>query len=137
MPDTTYQPGTYRKQGGNELVIASGGQLTFEGQGAVTQATSLTTGVTVNAISGIITTVSQTLAAAAEAEFVVTNSKVAVGDVVIVNVASISGGAGGPFIAQVTAVAAGSFTVALTNTHSATAGNSVLILNFLILKCTT
>lgn len=28
MADTTYQPGIYRKQGGNELVITSGGVLT-------------------------------------------------------------------------------------------------------------
>ena len=136
MPDQTYQPGVYRKQGGNELVISSAGQLTTEGQGTVTQITSITTGVTLNAIAGIITTVSQTLAAAAEAEIVVTNNKVAVGDVVVVNVADIAGGAGGPFQATVTAVAAGSFTVAIANTHSATAGNSVLKINFLVLKVT-
>lgn len=33
--DTTYQPGIYRKQGGNELVVTTNGTLTFEGSGAI------------------------------------------------------------------------------------------------------
>lgn len=33
MPDGTYQPYVYRKQGGNELVIASGGTITIESGG--------------------------------------------------------------------------------------------------------
>lgn len=33
MPDSTYQPKVYRKQGGNELVIASGGKGTVESGG--------------------------------------------------------------------------------------------------------
>jgi hypothetical protein len=36
VPDTTYQPKTYRKQGGDELVIASGGSITVEPGGALT-----------------------------------------------------------------------------------------------------
>lgn len=35
MPDSTYQPGVYRKQGGNELVVASGGKITVESGGGV------------------------------------------------------------------------------------------------------
>ena len=34
MPDATYQPKVYRKQGGDELVIASGGKITQEAGGA-------------------------------------------------------------------------------------------------------
>ena len=30
MPDATYMPKVYRKQGGDELVVASGGTVTFE-----------------------------------------------------------------------------------------------------------
>lgn len=52
MADATYQPKTYHKRGGDEFVVADGGQLTFEGQGTVTQATSKSTGVTLNKISG-------------------------------------------------------------------------------------
>lgn len=36
MPDGTYQPKVYRKQGGDELVVASGGTITMEAGGQVT-----------------------------------------------------------------------------------------------------
>lgn len=36
MPDTTYQPKVYRKQGGDEMVVASGGAVTIESGGSIT-----------------------------------------------------------------------------------------------------
>ena len=36
MPDTTYQPKVYRKQGGDEQVVASGGLITIESGGSIT-----------------------------------------------------------------------------------------------------
>lgn len=103
-----------------------------QGQTAVTQATSISTGVTCNAYSGVITTVSQTVAGGAEAEFTVTNNKVAATDVVAVCIKTHT--SAGEFIAAVSAVAAGSFKVRLTNLHASTAGNNVLVLNFVVLK---
>jgi len=41
MADATYQPKTYRKQGGDELVVASGGALTVESGGTLTNAGTL------------------------------------------------------------------------------------------------
>ena len=35
MADATYQPKVYRKQGGDELVVASGGKITVESGGVV------------------------------------------------------------------------------------------------------
>jgi len=35
MPDESYQPKVYRKQGGSELVVASGGKITQEAGGAI------------------------------------------------------------------------------------------------------
>jgi hypothetical protein len=100
-------------------------------QSAVTQATSISTGVTCNAYSGVITTVSQTVAAGAEAEFTVTNSKVAATDVPVVAIKTHT--SAGEFIAAVSAVAAGSFKIRLTNLGAA-AGNNVLVLNFVVVK---
>lgn len=55
MTDGTYQPKVYRKQGGNELVVASGGAITVESGGALTVA-----GVTVDestlALNGLTAT---------------------------------------------------------------------------------
>lgn len=126
----SYTPKVYKKQGGDQLVIASGGKLTHEGQTAVTQATSITTGVTCNAYTGVITTVSQTVAAAAEADFVVTNNKVAATSVVSVCIKTHT--SAGTFIASVAAVAAGQFTIRLTNLHASAAGDNVLVINFLV-----
>lgn len=110
------------------------GVIITQGQTAVTQATSITTGVTCNAYSGVITTVSQTVAAAGEAEFTVTNSKVAATDVVLACIKTHT--SAGSFIVAVSAVAAGSFKLQLTNLHAATAGNNVLVINFIVLKAT-
>lgn len=110
------------------------GVLVTQGQTAVTQATSITTGVTCNAYSGVITTVSQTVAAAGEAEFTVTNSKVAATDVVLACIKTHT--SAGSVIVAVSAVAAGSFKLQLTNLHASTAGNNVLVINFIVLKAT-
>jgi hypothetical protein len=108
------------------------GVLVLQGQTAVTQATSISTGVTCNAYTGVITTVSQTVAAGAEAQFTVTNNKVVATDVV--NVCIKTHTSGGTFIPAVTAVAAGSFQITLTNLHASAAGDNVLILNFAVQK---
>ena len=110
------------------------GVLVTKGQTAVTQGTSITTGVTCNAYSGVITTVSQTVAGGAEAEFTVTNSKVAATDVVVACIKTHT--SAGEFIVGVSAVAAGSFKLRLTNLHASTAGNDVLVINFIVLKAT-
>ena len=102
------------------------------GQTAVTQITSITTGVTCNAYSGVVTTVSQTVAAAGEAEFTVTNSKVAATDVVVACIKTHT--SAGTFAVDVSAVAAGSFNLRLANLHASAAGDDVLVINFMVLK---
>lgn len=132
MADATYTPKVYRKQGGNELVVASGGKIQHEGKAAVTQLTSISTGVTLNALSGEITTVSQTVAAAAEADFVVTNDQVEASDVVVACIKTHT--SAGTFLVTVAAVAAGQFTLRLTNLHASAAGDNVLVISFFVIK---
>lgn len=98
--------------------------------GTVTQGTSITTGVTLNTTTGQITTVSTTLAAAGEAAFVVTNSVVAATSVVVASLASTSS-AGTPFVG-VSAIAAGSFTILITNLHASAALDNTLTINFMV-----
>ena len=98
--------------------------------GTVTQLTSKSTGVTLNKPSGQITTHNASLTGGAEVSFTVTNSEIAATDVVIVNVAS--GATTGTYIASISAVAAGSFDVTLSNVGT-TAGEA-LVLNFVALK---
>ena len=108
-------------------------QLFIGPRDVVTQATSISTGVTINATSGIITTVDPALAAAAEAEFAVTNSFVAVGDVVLVCVGS------GPsdnehVFAFVSSVTLGAFTIVLSNLAAANQGDGAMTINFAVIK---
>lgn len=102
--------------------------------GAVTQATNRTTGVTINTTNGQITTNNTSLAAEAAASFVVTNSTVAIGDVVLV--CQQSGAVGVLTQVEVIAVAAGSFTIAVMNNNPAagTAETGAIIINFVVIK---
>lgn len=103
------------------------------GQGsAVTQITSRTTGVTINAICGAITTDTSSLAAGAEAEFTVTNSFVAATDVVVVSLKTES--TTGTSLPYVSTTAAGSFKITLTNLHASTADTSASVINFVVIK---
>lgn len=99
--------------------------------GTVSQITSRATGVTLSKLTGQITTMTSSLAAAAHADFVVTNTLVAATDVVIANITS--GGTGSPRV-DVVAVAAGSFNLRVTNDHASTADTSADIINFAVIK---
>lgn len=107
--------------------------LRYRWGGAVTQATSAATGVTLSTYCGQITTFALTTAAAAEERFTVTNTKVAAADVVLVS--TTYAGAGTPVV-SVLATAAGSFDIVITNLHAANALNAVLIVNFIVVKST-
>lgn len=102
--------------------------------GAVTQATNRTTGVTVNALSGQITTNNASLAAEASAVFVVTNSAVAIGDVVVIS--QQSGSNSGNTDVVVTVVTNGTFSIMVANNNVAagTAETGAIIINFAVIK---
>ena len=108
------------------------------GDGAtVTQQTNRATGVTINALTGAITTNATSLAAEASAVFTVTNSKVAIGDVVVVAIRS--GMVALNTRATVTAVADGSFAITVVNGNVAagTAETGAIVINFAIIKGAT
>jgi hypothetical protein len=94
---------------------------------AVTQGTSRTTGVTINAIAGAITLVSAAGSTSYQS-FTVTNSSVAATDVIIVNQKSGTD----LYEVFVTAVAAGSFKITFATTSGTTTEQPVF--NFAIIK---
>ena len=102
------------------------------GRGTVTQATSITTGVTVNAASGVITTVSSTLGALTATSFTVTNSAVVAGSAVVASVENYGGTyvTNGIPIVNVSTVGAGSFVVEIVNVHPTNALAGVLKIAF-------
>jgi hypothetical protein len=94
----------------------------------VTQATSKSTGVTINASVGQIVTNNAALAAGSEAAFVVTNSAISAYDIPVIAIASGAATAG-TYLVSVVAVAAGSFTIVITNA-SAGSLSEALTINF-------
>lgn len=106
----------------------------FAQGGVVTQATNRTTGVTLNTLSGAITTNNTSLAAETTAVFTVTNNQVFADDIVYLAIAS--GSNGGNTIVSVNAISAGSFVVQVGNNNAAggTAETGAIVINFLVLK---
>lgn len=106
----------------------------FVGGGTVTQATNRTTGVTLNTISGAITTNTASLAAEVAAAFTVTNNQVFADDVVITAIAG--GSNSGNTDVYVSAVTAGSFQITVVNNNPAagTAETGAIVINFLIMR---
>ena len=103
--------------------------------GAVTQATSKATGVTLNTLCGQITLNGATLTGSTSVAFVLTNSTIAATDTVDVSIAS--GATTNSYQLQVEAVAAGSCRISLRNTTVATALSEAIVVNFGVNKRVT
>ena len=100
-------------------------------QGAVTQATSKSTGVTLNKSNGQITMNNAALANGASISFTLTNSLISARDVIIVNVA---GGAttSGSYTSYVSTIGIGTATFSLYNISGGSLSEAV-ILNYAII----
>jgi hypothetical protein len=100
-------------------------------QGAVTQITSKSTGVTLNASAGQITMDAASLAATTNVTFTLTNSLLSAKDVLILNVTN---GTSASYNAFVSSMAAGSATITLRNISASPLAEAV-VLNFAIIHC--
>ena len=114
--------------------ISSSGILgyTTAAQGTVTQATSKSTGVTLNKSAGQITMNGASLAATTTVTFTLTNSYLSANDIVILNIAS--GGTAGAYNAYVSGLATGSVVIALRNVSASPLSEAVVV-NFAIIHC--
>ncbi len=131
---TTNQNLTLSPNGTGEVVATKpfgyGGSGTG---GTVTQATSRTTGVTLNKISGQITLFAATaLSGHASNEFTLTNSYIDATDVV--HVCFASGLTGASYGVTVTAVAAGSCKITVSNFSNSATPSDTPVLNFVVIK---
>jgi len=102
----------------------------------VTQATSVTTAVTANNLSGIITCFTSTLAAQTAESFVVNCSNVVAGDRILVSIINYTGdyGTNGLPCVAVNGVGSGTFTIAKYNADTDTALSGVVQISYLIIK---
>jgi hypothetical protein len=99
---------------------------------AITQGTAITSGVTCNAATGVITTVSATLGTQGSASFAVTNSLVHPTSAVIANICNYAGSTGIPSLI-VEDVTQGSFNMTLHNLSVTAALNGAVKGAFVVL----
>lgn len=102
--------------------------------GTASQATSRTTGVTLNTVNGAITLFSTTTTAGTRSSFTVTNSAVAATDNVLVSL--VSAATADAYDVTVTAIAAGSFRIQVTNI-AAVAVAEAPVVKFTVIKGTS
>lgn len=100
-------------------------------QGTVTQATSKSTGVTLNKSAGQITMNGAALAAATNVTFTLTNSTLSAKDVLILNVSGAA--TSGAYNCWVSSMSAGSATITLRNITAATSLSEAVVINFAII----
>ena len=108
------------------------GTISLTGRGTATQITDHTTGVTVDATSGTIELDNADLAGAAEVIFIVTNNTAAANDIILLCVGDYVDAAAAPVV-SIGVVAAGSFSVILSN-PTATNSFNACKLNFAVIK---
>jgi hypothetical protein len=99
-------------------------------QGTVTQATSKSTGVTLNKSAGRVTMNNEALAGNTAASFTLTNSVISANDVIILNVSG--GGTAAAYTTYVSSMTTGSAVVTLRNLTSGSLSEAVVV-NFGIL----
>jgi len=103
-------------------------------QGAVTQATDKSTGVTLNKSAGRITMNNAALAGNTAVSFTLTNNLVSANDTIIVNISG--GGTAAAYTTYISSMTAGSAVVTLRNLTAGSLSEAVII-NFSILHCLT
>jgi len=94
-------------------------------QGAVTQLTDKSTGVTLNKSSGRITLNNAALASNTAASFTLTNNLISTNDVIITNVSG--GGTAGAYTTYVSSMTAGSAVITLRNLSAGSLSEAVVI----------
>lgn len=123
--------GTSLSTTGNQTISGTGKQGYETGSGgAVVQITSKATGVTLNKTNGQITMDATSLAAATTVSFVLTNSTIEAGDIIVMN--HISGGTLGAYTFNASS-AAGSATIYVSNWTSGALAQAVVI-RFAVIK---
>ena len=115
---------------GSDFVLA-GGQLGYstDAQGAITQLTSKSTGVTLDKSCGQITMNNAALAGTTNVTFTLTNSLIGIKDVLVLNV---YGGTAGSYNVWVSGLAAGPATITVRNITGGSLSEAIVI-NFAII----
>jgi hypothetical protein len=131
MPNTQATGGAYADPEFTTCYASEELGYSAAAQGTVTQATSKSTGVTLNKSMGRITMNAASLAAGTSVTFTLTNNEISANDVVIVSVSG--GGTAGAYWPFVSSQSSGSAVIGLYNNTAATALAEAVIINFAII----
>jgi hypothetical protein len=118
--------------GSNFILSSNELGYTAEAQGSVTQATSKSTAVTLNASAGRITMDDAQLNATTNVTFTLNNSKISLNDVVILSVSE--GATDGAYNCWISGKAVGSASITVRNI-SANPLSEAVVINFAIIHC--
>lgn len=118
---------------GSDQILSSGSLgYTAAAQGVVTQLTSKSTAVTLNASAGQITMNNASLGATTNVTFTLNNSLISTNDIIILNV---SGGAtAGAYNCWISSLAVGSATITVRNISASPLSEAVVV-NFALIHC--
>jgi len=118
------------------LIITSATEgIVHTNSGTITQATNHTTGVTINATSGVVQLAAVGLAAATNAEFTITNSTVQADSVVLLTVQDENTTDNAQLTAATHTIGAGSFKVSIHNpAATGTTSSTASKIHFLIIN---
>ena len=119
--------------GADNISSASILGYTAAAQGTVTQATSKSTGVTLNKSAGQITMNGAALAGATAVSFTLTNSLISAKDVIILTIGS--GATATAYTVYVSSMAAGSAVITLRNLTASTSYSEAVVINYAIIHC--
>lgn len=123
--------GTSLSTTGNQTITGTGKQGYATGSGgAIVQATSKATGVTLNTPNGQITMVNSALAGTTIVSFTLTNSVIEAGDIIVMN--HISGGTLGAYAFNAS-TAAGSASINVSNLTTGSLSDAI-VLRFAVIK---
>ena len=120
---------------GNVVISDATDGLIHTATGTVTQGTSITTGVTLNATSGVITMHATAVAADENIEFTVTNSACKTTSVILVSMQDENTTDNSQLVCATHTIGNGSFKVTVANTDSAQATSATAVkIHFLIVN---
>ena len=109
---------------GNLIITAAAKGIIHTNSGTVTQGTSITTGVTLNTTSGVITMYATAITADENIEFTVTNSTVQADSVILLTMQDENTVDNTQLVCATHTIAGGSFKITVANTDSAQASSA-------------
>ena len=120
---------------GNLIITAAAKGIIHTNSGTVTQGTSITTGVTLNTTSGVITMYATAIAADENIEFTVTNSTVQADSVILLTMQDENTVDNAQLVCATHTIGDGSFKITVANTDSAQASSATAVkIHFLVIN---